>query len=257
MEFATKHYDDIEGCLKRIEPFGRQQLHDALSNAGSRLSYNSMGGVLADLIRSGNIERVGHNRYVITRNERTAYRPVVSEQLSQVIAAVNDAFPLVEFLAWDTLMLNEFLNHQIANNTLFVESEAMLDHAVFEHLRQRLDGMVLYKPDPQSLDTYWEPGIIIVQKLTTQVPGQKSGNHLPALEKLIVDLFANKLLAALFSQSELPAVLEQIFENYIIDESALFRYAGRRNCYERIKVFIKDKTDITLRSERREGIYAR
>jgi hypothetical protein len=248
VEAITGKYYSIVGNLKPLEPFNRQQLYDVLIDAGNTLSYNSLSSVVAELMETGKIARVGRNRYVTIRGKQAVYCPPVSECLALVIAAVSDEFPLVEFLAWDTLALNEFINHQIANGTILVEVEGMLEHAVFEHLRQKPEGTVLYKPSPQTLATYWEPDAVIIQKLTTQAPGDKTSSHLAGLEKLIVDLFANKLLGTLFSQGDLPSMLEQMFARYVIDESKLFRYAKRRNCYEKIMAFVNDKTNIVLRT---------
>ena len=203
-----------------------------------------MGGVISELIGAGAIERIGRNRYIASNSRHSIYHQHYSEQLETIASCITDKYPLVVFMIWDTLALNEFLNHQIANSTIFVEVEPVLERAVFEHLRQTLDRTVLFKPDQKSLNTYWEPGVIVVQKLTSQVPTSRENKHLPALEKIVVDLFANKLLETLFSQDELPSVIEQIFERYTIDESRLYRYAKRRNCYERILAFIRDKTKV-------------
>lgn len=171
-----------------------------------------------------------------------------SDRLAETISMIAGRFPRVEFLAWDTLALNEFLNHQIAHSTVFVEVESMLESAAFEHLRESLNGTVLYKPGIADLSTYWEPGAVVVQKLVSQSPGNKTDTHLPVIENLVVELFANKLLGALFSSAEIPSVLEQMFESYIVDESKMLRYAGRRNCRGRILEFIKEKTGVRLRT---------
>jgi hypothetical protein len=237
-----------EKRFKLSEPFGRRELYDALRASGRALSYNSVGGVIVEMMSEGEIERVGRNRYAFFNGRRVVYAAPVSEQLSRVIASISERFPILEFLAWDTTALNEFLNHQIANGAILLEVEAMLESAVFEYLREEMGKTVLLKPNIKSFNTYWEPGIVIVQRLTSQAPGDKAGSHLPSLEKLVVDLFANKLVRAVFSQSELPSLLEQMFERYVIDESRLFRYACRRNRAERIEAFIKDKTNIVLRT---------
>jgi hypothetical protein len=39
-----------------------------------------------------------------------------------------------------------------------------------------------------------------------------------------------------------------MFESYIVDESKMLRYAGRRNCRGRILEFIKEKTGVRLRT---------
>jgi hypothetical protein len=229
------------------ESFTRQQLYGALCDSGSRLSYNSMGGVISGMMASGSVERIGRNRYVFTNQARAVYAMPVSGCLADVISSVTRRYSQVEFIAWDTLTLNEFLNHQIANSTIFIEVEPMLEGAVFEHLREACEGTVLLKPDPQAVETYWEPGVIIVQKLISQSPGDKAGSHLPTIENIIVELFANKLLRTLYSAAELPFLLEQMFDGYVIDENRLLRYAGRRNCRERIVSFIQEQTSVKLR----------
>ena len=69
------------------------------------------------------------------------------------------------------------------------------------------------------------------------------------LEKIIVDLFANKLLNSILSKGDYPEMLERMFEKYKINQVMLFRYARRRNKEKEIFDFIKDKTNINLISE--------
>ena len=64
------------------------------------------------------------------------------------------------------------------------------------------------------------------------------------LEKLIVDLFANKTLLKLLSKGDYPQALEEMFNKYQINESKLLRYASRRGKKEEIVKFISEKTNI-------------
>ena len=52
--------------------------------------------------------------------------------------------------------------------------------------------------------------------------------HEISAEKLLVDIVAEKSIAATFSPSELPFVFENIINSYRIDMRKLNRYAGRR-----------------------------
>jgi len=67
-------------------------------------------------------------------------------------------------------------------------------------------------------------------------------------EKILVDLFADKILASTIDRSELPNIYNGMFKNYAIDESSLFRYAGRRNVKDKIQNFISTETKVRLRT---------
>jgi hypothetical protein len=66
------------------------------------------------------------------------------------------------------------------------------------------------------------------------------------LEKLLVDLFANKLLDYIISKGDYPGIYESAFSRYSINKHLMFRYAKRRNKADEINQFIRDKTNITL-----------
>ena len=66
------------------------------------------------------------------------------------------------------------------------------------------------------------------------------------MEKIIVDLFANKTVSALVSKGDYPDMLERMFSKYIIDQSKLFRYARRRNKAKVIAEYIRNNTNIDL-----------
>ena len=52
------------------------------------------------------------------------------------------------------------------------------------------------------------------------------------LEKMLVDMSADKLIAATFSKAELPDVYEQAQSRYHLDKVRMLRYARRRNRQE-------------------------
>jgi hypothetical protein len=227
-------YDTVLDMLAGA-PFTRHQMIDALSSKGFASSYNSIGKLITTLMSEGRIGRTGRNEYIVLDAvNRVLYKPVATEQLTEVIRAVQNRFPLIEFIVWDAYLLNEFLNHQIANDTIFLEVEGMVAESVYEHLRYKLHSTVLLKPDTRTFRTYWEPDVVVIQKLVTQSPGNRKNTHLTTIEKLVVDLFANKIAALVFSAAELPDMIDAIRQRYVLDETKLFRYAKRRHCEGRI-----------------------
>ena len=65
----------------------------------------------------------------------------------------------------------------------------------------------------------------------------------------MVDLFVNKFTGHLIEKSEYPAILEETFHKYYLDETKMFRYARRRNVEARMKTFIRQETGIKLRTQ--------
>ena len=85
---------------------------------------------------------------------------------------------------------------------------------------------------------------IVVLKLISEAPKPKDG-HSSTLEKLLVDLFSNKFTGRLIEHSEYPAIFEDVFNKYYLDEAKMFRYARRRNVESKIKGFMKENTITT------------
>ena len=91
--------------------------------------------------------------------------------------------------------------------------------------------------------------IVVRNLLTESQKGKKEVWH-TGLEKLLVDIFSEKLIKAMFSESEYPAIYETAFNSYVVDESQIFRYAKRRKSADKIKKFIQEETDAKLRLSR-------
>ena len=65
------------------------------------------------------------------------------------------------------------------------------------------------------------------------------------LEKLLVDLFANKLLDKIISRGDYAGIFEEAFSRYNINLNMMLRYAKRRNKADEVMSFMKHKTNIT------------
>ena len=141
--------------------------------------------------------------------------------------------------------MNDFVNHQIAKNVIFIEAEAMLVDTVYEMLHEKFPYAMI-EPDTNAFYKQRAPETdIIVQRLITEAPTPNEGHSSP-LEKLLVDLLSKKLSGNLIERSEYPCIYEDIFRKYLIDETKMFRYAKRRHLYDNLLSFINTQTDIKL-----------
>lgn len=169
-----------------------------------------------------------------------------SSQMDEVSNQIKEKYPLIEFQTWEFIQLNEFVNHQIAHNILFVEVENMLEETIFEFLKE-IYPCVLLCP---SVDTFYQykatDDTIVILKLISQAPKPLPDTHSACLEKILVDLFSSKITGHLIERAEYPAIYEDAFQRYCIDERKMFRYAKRRNAEQEILNFIENDTAIHL-----------
>ena len=131
-------------------------------------------------------------------------------------------------MVFESVLLNEFLNHQIAQNTIYVHVEKDVSSYIFDILQENNTGRVLYRPGIKDFDRYWKRDCVVVLDLISQSPLSQDRPHEITAEKMLVDIISEKSIAATFSPSEVPDVYENVMQSYQIDRRKMNRYAGRR-----------------------------
>ncbi len=240
-----RYYDGLLDATR----FTRKELLESFRMAGYMLSEASFYKKVEELVKNGQIIRIGRNVYSLPDDKRLAYEYKYSELAEEVAQEIAQQYPYVNFSIFEFVQLNDFVNHLIAHNVIFLSVEAEIMDFVFETLRDKYPGKVLINPTVEIYHQYWSDNMIVLGKLTTEAPkGQKASWH-TRLEKMLVDIMAEPLLLASISRAEYPHIYEDAFDRYIVDENGLFRYASRRKVTKKIKELIRKETDIVLRTK--------
>ena len=240
-----RYYDG----LLDVTRFTRKELLESFRMAGYMLSEASFYKKVEELVKNGQIIRVGRNVYSLPDDKRLTYEYKYSELAEEVAQEIAQQYPYVNFSIFEFVQLNDFVNHLIAHNVIFLSVEAEIMDFVFETLRDKYPGKVLINPTVEIYHQYWSDNMIVLGKLTTEAPkGQKATWH-TRLEKMLVDIMAEPLLLASISRAEYPHIYEEAFDRYVVDENGLFRYASRRKVTKKIKELIRKETDIVLRTK--------
>jgi len=240
-----RYYDGLLDATR----FTRKELLESFRMAGYMLSEASFYKKVEELVKNGQIIRVGRNVYSLPDDKRLTYEYKYSELAEEVAQEIAQQYPYVNFTIFEFVQLNDFVNHLIAHNVIFLSVEAEIMDFVFETLRDKYPGKVLINPTVEIYHQYWSDNMIVLGKLTTEAPkGQKASWH-TRLEKMLVDIMAEPLLLASISRAEYPHIYEDAFDRYIVDENGLFRYASRRKVTKKIKELIRKETDIVLRTK--------
>ena len=225
-------------------PFSRQEILDAARTIDPSFKETQLRHLMGTLLGSNLMLRVGRNQYKKVEKEpqKSVFTGVYSNAALQVIKYMQEQFPLISFRVWELSWLNEFFNHLIARNQIFLEVEKDGCDFVFSALAEELPGRVLLRPKAQELLHYGIDDGIIIDPLITEAPKSDGEPYQVPLEKLIVDLFAKKNL--MLSKGDFPSAIEIMFCRYRIDQVSMRRYARRRNKAKAVFGFFRNQTTI-------------
>lgn len=241
---------DFLNDLKEKACFSRKDLRNAMCRSGEAVSDALFKYRLQELLKNGEIIRVGRNAYCIPAASIYPYEYDYSDEAKKIAGKMQEHFPYLEFMIFELVQLNEFVNHQLAHNVIFVSVENELGDFVFDMLKESYPGKVLLNPTAEIYHQYWYDDMIVVERLVTEAPKDKRNIWASRIEKILVDIQTDEILLSALSKSEYPNIYEEAFQKYTIDESCLFRYAKRRGAEKKIMDFIRIKTNIRLRTRR-------
>lgn len=229
--------DAISGKILR-----RDELFALRRRENPNLTQNTFSWQLAEEIRLGTLQHLGRNTYRVndmnTAYPMKKYNYPSSREIEELTKLIREAYPFAEFQIWESAQYNEFLNHLLAKNIIFVESEKMLVESIYETLRKAEKYHVLVAPTLNEMKRYVDNNTIILTKLTTQSPKNKDDSTQPPLEKLLTDLYANRYLKCSISIDEYSQVFNRALTTYQISFPRLKRYAQRRNVYDKILPYL-------------------
>lgn len=237
--------------LAKKRYFNRTELFSELESVYPKITDANFKVKLQEMLRNHQIARVGRNAYCVC-NDLRIYSHEYSKLAAGIAQMIDENHKYLDFRVFELIQLNEFLNHQIAHNTVFVAVESDLEDFVFDDLKEKYGRQVLINPSVELYHQYLMGDMIVVYKLCSETPKGKQAFWHTDLEKILVDIVNDKIIKSTFSESEYPQIFESAFDRYVIDESQLFRYARRRTSDKKIKELIQQKTKIELRLEQRK-----
>ena len=214
----------------------RDDLFHAMQSEKADLTDSAFRWTLYKLLQEQKIFRADYDSYVTVKPAiLPTYKPYYSEKANTLMEKLSEQYPELSFVVFESVLLNEFLNHQIAQNTIYVQVEKDVSSYIFDNLQEECAGSVLYRPGKKDFDRYWTRDCIVVLDLISQSPLSQDKPHEMTIEKMLVDIIAEKSMSATFSPSEIPFVYENAMRSYRVDRRKMNRYAGRRGKASQVK----------------------
>ena len=240
-----------EAALQKMkvgELYPHKELLCLLRQEKSGLGRSGYHWAIDKLIQKGKLKKKGHGIYSVSDGvKRRPFLPSYSEEAQSLEKTISEKYPYVNFTVFETVLMNHFLNHLIGQNTIFLQVEKESSIYVFRYLQEEGRKNVLYKPNGKEFSLYWDAGTTVITDLISEAPVRSDEPHSIMLEKMLVDMCADKLIASTFSKAELPDVFEQAMNRYVLDCSRMLRYARRRHREEEIKRYMGEEADVLKR----------
>ena len=133
-------------AVPESQVFTRQALYNLFKENNKDLSYNSVGWIIDEGLKSNLLFKVGSDSYSRKKETRNTYSPRYSEFSKELLSKMEERFPELEYTLFETLLLNEFVNHLYAQNILVLQVEKDLCPFTFDFLNELFPGKVLYNP---------------------------------------------------------------------------------------------------------------
>jgi polyhydroxyalkanoate synthesis regulator phasin len=215
----------------------KEDLVDYIKKSTDYEKDSSIRWVIHELVKSGDITKVDSKHYY--KGVLKDYSPKVQTGKKKLLKKlISKKYPELDIVIYETNIFNEWINHQLSRNVIFVEVEKFYMEDVFTYLRDHMTNKILLNPTTENYYLYAEDDIVIVSSLVSRAPMNKESYEIKA-EKLIVDLFSSDLVSKLISQSEYATIIDNIFRMYKVNIKTVYSYAKRRNLMEITQKFIK------------------
>lgn len=230
---------ELLSAVPESQVFTRQALYKLFKENKKDLSYNSVGWIIDQGLKSNLLFKVGSDSYSRTKETRSLYLPRYSDFSKDLLSKMEERFPELEYTLFETLLLNEFVNHLYAHNILVLQVEKDLCPFTFDFLNELFPGKVLYNPSSEDLGRYQSDNCIILENRISEAPFDKENPHFIILEKLLVDAVSDKAFKDLIPTSEISNIFENARLFYKSDITKIRRYAKRRNAWSKVEVLLE------------------
>lgn len=243
--------EEIKKFLPVNEPFTRELVQSYFSQKGEELTKENVKVRVNRLKSKGIIINVGRGWYRL--NNKKMFTPEITPSFKKVSVKVKKGFPFLNYVLWSSGWLNELITLQLFRNIFIIEAESGSEEAVFSAVKENFPFKTFLDPNEFEWTNYMtgsEENIIVKTMISESPKENYHGIKIARLEKILVDLYCDKLWQNIFS-GEIKNIYEEACNSYALNFSTLLSYAARRGKRKEIWNYIKslqvlDKPTIEL-----------
>lgn len=211
-EYAQKHRYFSLSQIARETGLDRKILWDYLSQLkAEKVIFNAGYGCYSSVVKVFALPKV--------------------ERAQDIARFIKKEFPLVtDFVVWDTKALQSFYHHTQTHHITFVEIEKEVLPSVYDKLYLKFQNVLKERRSKvffESFDVARNP--VVVRGLVSR---SSRIDHVPALEKILIDMFMDLDKYNYIGQSDYWEIWRELIEEYRMDLRVVYSYSKRRKCFE-------------------------
>jgi len=232
-EFKTKDF------------FTRIDIRNFLENYEPDIKEGTLGWRIYELNQKNIIKSVKRGLYTVSNKKE--YAPAISPQIFKLSKKIQERYEDINYCMWNSSWLNEFSRHQTTKNLLIIEIEKEFVESLYYYIKDNFKFDTYLNPDSKVINFYIAESKhpVIIKKLITkspltEVPEKNTKISVATVEKIMVDIYADKEIFHFYEGAERAYIYENIIRSYSINFTTLFSYAGRREKKDELKSYLHD-----------------
>lgn len=225
-----------------------------LDNFENKTEKN-IGFYLFDLANNNILYQLNNGTYKIS--SKKSFKVEIPERIISNLLSISLEYPEVEICAWETKILNSFMEMQLLRNVIYIEVEKGFEMIVFERLSRNAEYTTLIKPNIEIINDYNSvENLLVLKTLLYKAPtnkkrfsnrfgyninyhGNRNSLSTPKIEKILVDIFSDNNLSFI-GESEKKNIFENSLRSYSVNFKTLLSYAKNRNRKKLIEDYINN-----------------
>jgi len=229
-------YTILREEFKERPLFKREELLDFFRQYEPELNEGTFTWRIYDLKKRNIISDVRKGVYTLSNQQK--FELTLTRTIKSISRIIRQQYDADFYSIWDTNCLNEFIELQPTTAMVVLEVEKGFLDSVFFTLKDNGYKEVFIKPDENLIEKYVPEANqpIIIKPFLSRSPVQTvEGITVPALEKILVDIYCDDLIYYAFQGNQLLNIYRNAASKYSLNFSKLFNYAKRRSRKEEIK----------------------
>lgn len=204
-------------------------------------NIRSFENVISYLKSNNIISEIKKDKYIIVTKKIFKYKETDEEKI--IYDMIKKEYSQINFIVWNTKVINEFTLHYVINNYILIEVEKLVIDLIVNLLKEKyFKKYTIITQDifNNNRDLFLNTEkIIIVKPLHSRSPlNTNNSEKYISIEKMMVDLYVDKLYIQ-YQGNELKTIYQNVFEKYDINMKKIIKYAKYRTDLELYQKYIE------------------
>lgn len=222
------------------ETINKKTISELYSKQYNSNNSRTIDNVITYLKKNNIITEIEKDLFLVAKKEQYLYK--MSELEKKIYKLLQDKYPEINSIVWNTKCINDFMLHFPIKNYIIIETEKYALEIIANLIKEEYgDGytVITEKIFNDNRDFFNDEKVIIVKPLNSKSPTRNINNKkIISIEKIMVDIFFDDIYIQ-FQGNELKIIYENIFEEYNINFKVLLNYSKYRTSNNSYMEFLK------------------